>query len=148
MNGSRKLETIFPNLNSENYRITSPPDINYNCVGWAFEEMDRCWWPEPSEQYYWPEEIEMAETMDAFVAVCRRSGYELCETSEFETGYERLAIYAGTDQVPTHLARQLPNGSWTSKIGDLEDIQHRLKGLEGLNSRYGRVVRIVRRPKG
>ncbi len=28
---------------------------------------------------------------------------------------------AGT---PQHFARQLPNGKWTSKLGDLNDIEH------------------------
>ena len=145
MNGSRKLETLFPNLNSGNYLVTSRHDSSYNCVAWAFGEVDSWWWPDSSGQYYWPEEVEKSETIEAFVAVCRRSDYELCDNSKFESGFEKIAIYADGDQRPTHLSRQLPNGSWTSKIGKLEDIQHTLEGLEGLNSLYGMVTRILKR---
>lgn len=45
------------------------------------------------------------------------------------------------------MARQLPNGNWTSKLGTLEDIEHRaLSAVEGND--YGNVVRILRRPLG
>lgn len=60
-----------------------------------------------------------------------------------EVGVERVALFAGSDGFPTHAARQLPNGRWTSKIGFLEDIEHDLYDLEG--SEYGAVVRIMRR---
>lgn len=51
------------------------------------------------------------------------------------------AHYNGT---PTHAARQLENGKWTSKLGQLEDIEHELDGLVG--DKYGIVVTILRRP--
>jgi len=39
-------------------------------------------------------------------------------------GMKRLAVYADETDTPTHMARQLPSGHWTSKLGELEDIQH------------------------
>ena len=39
--------------------------------------------------------------------------------------------------LPTHAARQLGSGMWTSKISALEDIQPKLQGLTG--ERYGKV---------
>lgn len=33
--------------------------------------------------------------------------------------------------IPSHAARQLPNGRWTSKCGQAEDIEHDLRDLEG-----------------
>jgi hypothetical protein len=38
-------------------------------------------------------------------------------------GREKVALYA-VDAVPTHAARQLPNGWWTSKLGPNVDIEH------------------------
>ncbi|TAF36353.1 MAG: hypothetical protein EAZ69_10585 [Oscillatoriales cyanobacterium] len=45
--------------------------------------------------------------------------------------------------IPTHAARQLANGKWTSKLGWLEDIEHELDGLTG--DRYGVVGQILKR---
>ena len=46
--------------------------------------------------------------------------------------------------LPNHAARQLGSGMWTSKIGALADIQHKLQGLTG--ERYGKVGQVLRRP--
>jgi len=48
--------------------------------------------------------------------------------------------------VPTHAARQLENGRWTSKLGELEDIEHDLHHLA--SGAYGAVVQILKRPAG
>ncbi len=45
------------------------------------------------------------------------------------------------------MARQLADGSWTSKLGGLEDITH--PGISDLSGReYGRVVIFLRRASG
>jgi len=54
-----------------------------------------------------------------------------CDSAEVEPQFQKLAIYARDDGQhdggqPTHVARQFPNGRWTSKIGELEDIEHEL----------------------
>jgi hypothetical protein len=50
-----------------------------------------------------------------------------------EPGIEKVAIYADLPADSwTHAARQLPNGRWTSKLGDFEDIEHDTpEGLAG-----------------
>jgi hypothetical protein len=58
-------------------------------------------------------------------------------------GYERIALYASADGVPTHAARQLRDGRWTSKLGRCEDIEDQLRDLQGEN--YGAVVHIMKR---
>lgn len=52
------------------------------------------------------------------------AGYEVCDTAEPEVGFEKIVLYADSDRTPTHAAKQLPNGHWTSKLGDFEDIEH------------------------
>jgi hypothetical protein len=58
-------------------------------------------------------------------------GYAVCEGEAAESGYERIALFALADGKPTHAARQLPTGRWTSKLGIAEDIEHGLRHLEG-----------------
>lgn len=52
--------------------------------------------------------------------------------------------FADADSIPTHAARQLPNGRWTSKLGFLEDIEHDLHDVAG--EAYGTVVVLLKRP--
>ena len=68
-------------------------------------------------------------------------GYEECISDELEHEFEKIAVYArlGKGQ---HVARQLDDGLWTSKLGDLEDITHSLRGLEG--TEYGKVEKIMK----
>jgi hypothetical protein len=49
-------------------------------------------------------------------------------------GEEKICLYAKNGK-PTHAARQLSNGRWTSKLGPDEDVEHDLSDLEG--RRYG-----------
>jgi len=63
--------------------------------------------------------------MSAFEAL----GYQLCFDTAFEEGVEKVALYATTDRdgavvAPTHAARQLESGEWTSKLGQCEDVRH------------------------
>jgi hypothetical protein len=71
------------------------------------------------------------------------------QNSELEVGTEKVAIYVDADGIPTHAARQLADGTWTSKLGEWEDIRHKtLKAMEdgdGLGLGYGRVAVILRR---
>ena len=63
-----------------------------------------------------------------------------------------MALYGDAGGAPTHVARQLPSGAWTSKLGDWEDIEHQtLASLEerpGAAPAYGKVARILKRPWG
>ena len=53
-------------------------------------------------------------------------------------------IYADDMGEPTHAARQLSDGQWTSNLGDWEDISHAsIEALEG--AIYGKVVAFLER---
>lgn len=98
-------------------------------------------------QYYWPPSVPRQENLIAFLAAFQELGYFPCKIAALEKGFEKVAIYVSSDGKPTHAARQLPDGKWTSKLGTREDIQHKsLKCLEG--SRYGEVAAILRRNGG
>jgi len=47
--------------------------------------------------------------------------------------------------MPTHAARQLGPSNWTSKLGELEDVEHAT--LQSLESFYGKVALVLRRPR-
>jgi hypothetical protein len=71
------------------------------------------------------------------------AGFRVSNSSAFEDGLEKIAIYAAGSGV-THAARQLLNGRWTSKLGDKLDIEH--QSPETLHDGpYGNVVLIMAR---
>ena len=103
----------------------------------------RWWWPDSMGSYYWPSSARRDETLDAFKEAFRTLGYYECESDDFEYGYEKVAIFADDSNNPTHAARQLSNGKWTSKCGIAEDIEHDLIGVAGRE--YGSVACIMKR---
>jgi len=137
------LEEWFPNLAQTEYEITSPRTYDYNCIAWALEEDDR-WWSPTSEDYYWPEGAPTEWSLTAVVQTFGMAGDEPCQNADFEPGFQKVAIFATASGEPTHAARQLPNGRWTSKLGDWEDIEHELEGIAG-EKMYGAVRLILRR---
>jgi hypothetical protein len=139
----------FENIEPLDFDCTSDRTDDYNCIAWAFGKTDVPWWPTTISPYYWPPELpkepqEVAETIENFVAAFTGEGYRVCKSGKMESGYEKIAIYADDKHIPTHAARMLPDGIWSSKLGDFEDIEHKtLHGIEG--QEYGHVVRFMRR---
>jgi len=137
-----ELESIFPGLRITPYGVTSPVDENYNCISHAANDPDRPFWWWPTTDAYWPDDL-MDDSVDNFTRIfCEHLGYGVCTDGELEAGYEKVAIYAVGSRT-THMARQLPDGSWTSKLGQNRDISHTLPGVE--NKDYGTVVRFLKR---
>jgi hypothetical protein len=138
-----ELEVKWPNLSHTDYQVTSLKSQEYNCFSWAAEDTDRWWQPIPGDQFYWPDGVPQKETLEAYIQAYRTLGYEPCNDEKLESGYQKIAIYVASNRIPTHAARQLANGKWTSKLGWLEDIEHELDGLIG--DRYGVVGQILKR---
>jgi hypothetical protein len=139
-----RIEDVFPQLRGTEWRLTSPAETRYNCIAWAAGDTTQWWWPrDAAEGYYWPAGIERAETLAAFVAAYSLLGYVPCSTPELEAGYEKVALFTTPDGTPTHASRQLPNGLWTSKLGNWEDIEHALEDICG--TIYGSVALLMRR---
>ena len=96
------------------------------------------------DQYDWPPTAPREETLDAFISAFRAQGFVLCANGAHEPGQEKVALFTDAAGKPTHAARQLANGHWTSKMGTWEDITHdRLTGVQG--TQYGRPVAFLRR---
>ena len=137
---------VFPNLTEEEYAETSPATRRYNCIAYAAGVEARKWLPDPMRIGCWPPNVARKETLDAFIQAFATLGYEPCQDGVNERGFEKVALYADSDGVPTHAAIQRDDGAWQSKLGDCEDIEH--TRLECLNSdSYGAPVQFLRRPR-
>jgi hypothetical protein len=138
----------FPYLNPDNHTITSKATRQYNCISWAVSETEtfRRWDPDPQGIYYWPPGVPRRVTMEAVAQVYETLGFRLCFSTALEEGVEKIAIYGKIQSgvsVPTHAARQLQSGEWTSKLGDHEDITHR--DLGDVNGFYGEPILYMER---
>jgi hypothetical protein len=134
---------IFPNLTLDNSKPKSPATPEYNCIAWAANDAERFWWPDKFGVGYWPCTVPREVTLESFVLAYGTLGYAVCEDGDLEKGFEKIAIYAN-DNAPTHAARQLDNGKWTSKLGSGQDIEH--DSLDILTGNiYGAVVQFLKR---
>jgi len=117
----------LPHLNSSNSAKTSDAKKAYNCIAWAAGDTFRWWWPirRPGVNY-WPKAPRL-ETIEAFIAAFETLGYRKCNDGAKEEGIEKVVLYAKLHRgtlIPTHAARQLDAGQWTSKLGIHEDVRH------------------------
>jgi len=142
----KAFDSLFPGLARGDWRVTSSVDKRYNCIAYAAGDTARWWWPLPDDirEVYWPDGVSREETILAFRDAFATIGFSECSDAEFEGGIEKIALFANEHAFPLHAARQLANGRWTSKLGELEDIEHALHDLEG--QVYGKVTLIMRRP--
>ena len=138
------MRDAFPFLTSEGYSETSPASPAYNCIAWAAGRTDVAWWPDPQGIGYWPQDAPRTETLEAFYRAFQSIGYTRCDDGSLKVGFEKIALYALGGR-PKHAARQLPDGSWTSKLGKHIDIRHTLRGVEG--PAYGQVDSFMKRPR-
>jgi hypothetical protein len=136
-----RLRAILPRLMADNYCETSPASWEYNCIAWAAGVTGAWWWPTPGR--YWPPDVPREESRAAFLAAFAGLGYAPATSSVLESGVEKVALYA-TGDTPTHAARQLSSGMWTSKLGPAVDIEHVTPDAVA-GGVYGEVVAILGR---
>lgn len=137
-----RFREYFPNA-PESLRITSPQTPEYNCFAWAAGVSDEWWEPGRS----WPIDSSSDWNIDVVVRAFGSRGFVRCESGSLEQGIEKLAIYCNSDGEPTHAARQLTDGRWTSKLGTWEDVEHDLVDFEGADPAYGDARVFLKRPR-
>jgi hypothetical protein len=133
----------FPRLTPHNHRLTSPASTDYNCIAWSAGDIEHWWQP----GVFWPIQLDPS---DYGVAVLTRTfsaiGYVDCGLDAvLEPGFEKVALF-GDSLYYTHAARQLPNGKWTSKLGEGEDIEHDSPG-DVAGGIYAEMVQVTKRPQ-
>ena len=136
------LAANFPNLVKHGYRRTSAPTSDYNCLAWALNDMKKWWEPDPFGFCFWPHSVRRTYSLESYVGVCREYGYTVCADGSLESGFEKVVIYTTAGEF-RHIARQLPDGAWTSKLGSLDDIRHSLDGVVGPG--YGQTTVFLKR---
>jgi hypothetical protein len=141
---SEHLEQILPELVRDGYAVTSPRSDSYNCYAWAAGDDTRVWFPDRHHQHYWPIRLRNRR-IETYAQAFATIGYTSCGMDcSLEVGYEKVAVYA-VGFLVEHMARQLPDGTWTSKCGEDQDIvQNTLSSLEG--DEYSFVRMILKRP--
>lgn len=132
---------LFHKLDDE-WSITDNETDRYNCFAWSLgitsDWIDRI----IDEAGNNNGKIEVSDC-DVFYS---KYGFKITENHSFESNKIKLALYAHTKEtnpsrinVAAHVAVQINNDWWESKLGMLARIIHKLEGLEG--KEYGRVVR-------
>jgi len=139
-------EADFPQLGT--WTQTSVATKTYNCVAYAAGDDSKWWDPLPPGHYHWPEKIgeNQGYRLERFVALYQWLGYKPCANGTLEKAKEKIVLYANEYGGFEHVARQLPDGKWTSKMDIDEDITHDTPQSLG-GARYGEPVKFMERPK-
>lgn len=149
------LASNFPQLANDNhFDITSDATPDYNCIAWAQGRND-CWmWPRTKANPYdldgigyWPDsDIHDSADVSLFIDAFMAEGYEVCgQDTTSEDSYSKIALFVkdGTTEC-IHAARQTSDGTWTSKMGEYNDISHGSpQSLEGKH--YGQLYCVMKR---
>lgn len=139
------LESLFPRLREEGYEIKSEIDPAYNCVAFSLSDSEK-WWEPFRPDGFWPEGVELNDTLNGFIVLFQAQGFVVCENGDIEAGFEKIALYGNTATNEfAHVARLSGAGVWVSKLGELEDIEHNTLAALGSAS-YGEPVMFFKRP--
>jgi hypothetical protein len=129
---SKTERRSFPRLGT-NFEVLAPRTKVYNCIAWSIGVTNRWVWPGP--------------TISAFDQLYGMHGYKRLSTNDYsvQPGVQKIVLYAHVYKNGrikcTHGARQLPDGTWTSKLGKLPLIRH--KNPQALNGpSYGRPIAV------
>jgi hypothetical protein len=113
---------LFPQLGS--WIKSSERTDQYNCAAFAAGDETQKWDPFPPGLYFWPPNVPRDYSASVFVLAYSTIGYAVCADDSVDPRYEKIALYTNAHGGVLHVARQLPDGRWTSKLGDEEDIIH------------------------
>lgn len=141
---SPQEESRYPNLAATGYEKTSNRDPRYNCVAWAAGwETHRWWEPFPKSGQYWPTGVPEGSHVENYMRAFATVGYEPCADGKMEAGFEKIVLYQNYFGLFGHVAKQLPNGKWASKLGAGKDIVH--NSVEAFNGTHWTPSRYMRR---
>jgi hypothetical protein len=123
--GSTWSHPEFPNL--VNGIKSSEADEKYNCASFAAGNTTKFWDPFMGAfggDYYWPPKARKGRGVECFIEAFQTIGYELCSDGELDPSCEKIVFYLDDNRIVHHVARQLADGRWTSKLGQNVDIVH------------------------
>ena|SRR5712691_7417154 len=135
---STTTQVLFPDLAADNSLKLSDLSPKYNCIAFAAGDTQR-WWEPPVDDVldpgqYWPADAPKNIHINSCIRAYELHGFERYSEGVIGQAFETIALYAYDDNQTAHAARLNKDGSWTSKLGDREDIRHDyLCSLEGEN---------------
>lgn len=133
-----------PNLDESACVLHSKRTWDYNCVGFVAGDFRWWHWDYP-EIYYWPEGIDRGHWCANYMAALSTVGFtEQTYDPGYDERFQTIAVYH-KGGVFKHVAMQIGDLAWHSKLGEYEDLIHPLNALVG--PCYGSVFRFMRRPK-
>jgi hypothetical protein len=143
------LEDALPSLALTRWQENSPQDYHYNCIAFAAGDTRKWWEPSGDPVDYWPPGVPLDYSLASYIRAFEIFGYRRCEFSDaLEDGYEKIAIFVDAFGIPSHAARQTAKGTWLSKLGTWEDIEHdSVRALEGDDPNYGIIEAYLKRPR-
>lgn len=152
------IEHWFPNAVAQKaLEITSPKDLCYNCVAWSLGIDSH--WVEPylsngikvEPWAVWPNTDDVGHDIDTYVKMYRGEGFVKAARGNLEAGFDKIVIYWNeTSKTFNHVARQMEDGQWWSKLGRASDVQHakpNTLGPAGSPGDYGEVWGYMKRAK-
>jgi len=114
----RALEKTFKKLSSTNYRVTSNA-ASYNCLAYAAGDTRVPWDPIGEPFAYWPRRVPKNRKPSTIKLIFARQGFKPRADGSLDPAFEKVAILSVSENEYGHVAIQLPNGSWSSKLGRL-----------------------------
>lgn len=114
-------------------------------------DRERRWEPSGGRGgWYWPPELPADDdSLDGYLRCFESLGFRECADGALEDGIEKIAVYADDAGDFSHVARQLVDGYWSSKLGSFEDLSHEDAAdlFRGRPTRYGENLRFMCRDR-
>jgi hypothetical protein len=136
----REIDSIrkagFPALGMD-YEVLAPGTSTYNCIAWSLGD---------THDWIWP-----GTAVKSFDQLNAKHGFQKMAKLDFrvQPGVEKIVLYGKVVNgrtVATHQARQMADGTWTSKLGKMAVIRHATpNSLDGPD--YGKPVAVYSRKK-
>lgn len=73
-------------------------------------------------RFYWPDKI--SDTLERWVEIFQKEGYELTDNPDVEPGFEKIAIYVDLQDMQLGHVAFSDGITWKSKLGKSMDIEH------------------------
>jgi len=139
--GNYLIEKSFPNSYKEPFEITSSETPDYNCLAWALNDNSK--WYESDDDYFWFNDIARDNLLTTIQKIFENLGFHQTNFAKYQIDYERIALFSIDNNECSHLARQIDEDKWTSKLGSSYDVNHSIKSIE--NGIYGNAVIFLER---
>jgi hypothetical protein len=109
----------FPRL-GDRFEVLGPATVTYNCICWSLGGNNTWVWPRGPGQ---PVTLADFDALYSYYGFRRVAGLDYTR----QKGIDKVVVFAvsrdGKAEI-THACKQLPDGSWSSKLGSLPLIRH------------------------